>query len=327
MLFLPQNVEILLLLAVVIFLLRRAVRRPQKDANLWLPVIAVVVSVPISVLSWQIMQQASINSSPGGIVFGLIFGVFSFVIVLAVLTLIMRLLVRSGVLKSRDELPRRTTPFHRRWWVWLLAAVFGFYLLVIVGRSLLVFLDETTQAFQQRRAQRSDIAEPPEATPPVIAPTEEPEPPPPLVLSITSDTDVSEVGQPILITLTLRNISQNAVSVFTRSFTPPLPLLERGTCDVYGSNGERIRVGTPRQPLPAREAEFTVLEPGENLSYRLNLDDAPMEILEPDVYTVTCCYYGTDRYYENGVPTTVAHPWVGEVASNVETIQVVPQTP
>jgi hypothetical protein len=52
-----------------------------------------------------------------------------------------------------------------------------------------------------------------------------------------------------------------------------------------------------------------------------------MEILEPDVYTVTCYYYGTDRYYENGVSTTVAHPWVGEVASNVETIQVVPQTP
>jgi len=320
------NWEILALLAVVIFLLKLAVRRPQKDANLWLPLSVLIVSTPISVLSWRIMIEAARNSSPGGIVFGLVFGVFSFVILLAVLILVMRLLVRSGLLKPRDQLQRRARPLHRRWWVRLLAVLVGCYLLFIIGRSLLVFLDETSQAFERRRADRSKIAEPPTQTVPVMVPTAEPEPPCPLVLSITSDAHVYEVGQPILITLTLRNISQEAVSVFTRSFTPPLPLLDEGICDVYGSGGERIRVGTPLQPLPSREAEFTDLEPGRSLSYRLNLYDAPMEVLEPDHYTVTYYYYGTDRYYENAVPTTVSHPWVGQVVSNVETIQVVSRT-
>lgn len=320
------NWEILVLLAVVIFSLRLAVRRPQKDASLWLPLSVVAVSLPISVLSWRIMMEASRNSSPAGIVFGLFFGVFSFVILLAMLTLFMRLSVRSGLLKPREELPQRTRPLHRRWWVWLLAVLFGCYLLFIIGRSLLVFLDETTQAFQQRRVHRSNIAAPPTETGPVIVPTAEPEVPPPLVLSITSDTQVYEVGQPILITLTLRNISQDAISVFTRAFTPPLPLLEKGVCDVYASGGERINAGTPLQPLPAREAEFTVLEPSESLSFHLNLNEAPMEVLEPDSYTVTCYYYGTDRYYDNGAPTMVTHPWVGEVVSSVATIQVLPQT-
>lgn len=254
------------------------------------------------------------------------YGLFSFVILLAVLTLLMRLLVRGGLLKPREQLQKRARPLRRRWWVWLLAVLVGCYLLFIIGRSLLVFLDETSQAFERRRVDRLRIAEPLMETAPVIVPTAEPEPPLPLVLTIASDKRVYEVGQPILITLTLRNISQGAVSVFTRSFTPPLPLLDKGTCDVYGSGGERIRVGTPLQPLPARKAEFTVLEPNHSLSFRLNLDDAPMEVLEPDVYTVTCYYYGTDRYYENAVPTTVSHPWRGEVVSNVETIQVVYQT-
>jgi hypothetical protein len=326
MLSLLLNWENFLFLAVVIFFLRLAARRPQKDANLWLPLSVLAVSVPISVLSWQLMKECARNSSPGGMLFWLVFVWFSFVILLAVLALVMRLLVRSGLLKPRDELPQRTRPLHRRWWVWLLAVLFGCYLLFIIGRSLLVFLDETTQVFQQRRADRSNLAEPPTETGPVIVPMAEPEVPPPLVLSITSDTQVYEMGQPVLITLTLRNISQDAISVFTRAFTPPLPLLEKGVCDVYASGGERIRAGIPLQPLPAREAEFTVLEPGESLSYRLNLDEAPIEVLEPDTYTVTCYYYGTDRYYENGVPTTVSHPWVGEVVSNVETIQVVQRT-
>ena len=160
MLFLPQNLEILLLLAVMIFLLRRAVRRPQKDANLWLPVIVVVVSVPISVLSWQIMKEAARNSSPGGIVFGLLFGWFAFVGLLAAVILTMRLLVKGGLLKPRDQLPQRTPrPVVRRYWFWVLVVIVGCYLILVIGRGLLVLLDESLQAFEQRRARSTATAE------------------------------------------------------------------------------------------------------------------------------------------------------------------------
>jgi len=328
--FLFRNWEILALVAVVIFLLRLALRRPRKEAKLWFPILTLVVSVPVAMLSWELMMESSRNSSPGGIVFGLLFGWFAFLGLLAAVSLTMRLLVKSGLLKPRDQLPQRTPrPVVRRYWFWILVVLFGCYLILIVGRGLLVVLDESLQALEQRRAHSTRTAAASEPTAPAAVPTPvptaEPEQPPPLHLSVTSDKDVYEVGEPILITLTLENLSADPISVFTRRFTPPLPLLRTGPCDVSSSTGERMRLGNPVQPLPAKEADFAILEPDARLSWTLNLYEAPMEALEPDAYTVTCSYSGTDTYYDNAVRKMVPHPWTGEVASNVVSVHVVPE--
>lgn len=146
---------------------------------------------------------------------------------------------------------------------------------------------------------------------------------PPLTLTIKSDKQLYEEGEPILITVTVKNISNQKVSIFIRYLTLPSYLLQEGICDVFNSKKERIFVGVPMQPAAAKKNDFMILEPGKSASYKFNLYDAPMDQLKPEAYTIKYFYYGTESYYEDKILKKVNYPWTGTVTSNEIYIQVV----
>ncbi|MDP2922145.1 MAG: HEAT repeat domain-containing protein [Candidatus Omnitrophota bacterium] len=144
----------------------------------------------------------------------------------------------------------------------------------------------------------------------------------PLTLNIRSDKQVYEEGEPIIITVTIRNISKEKVSIYTKN-------LKFGGCyEVMNSKKEKILDCTAKGRDVLEEKDFIILEPNQAKAFKLSVNPFQMKKLKPDTYTITYYYYGVDtcldsRSEEWFPPKRVDYPWTGTVVSEPITIQVV----
>jgi hypothetical protein len=136
-----------------------------------------------------------------------------------------------------------------------------------------------------------------------------------LEIFMSSDKEVYAVSEPILISLKIKNISLDKLSIFTRYLKSPNYLLQEGILQIVNSKGKRIPCGLPMQPLVQRASEYIVLTPGEEKEYEFDIYDYS-SVLEPETYTITYFYYGSDSYYENEVLKKVEFPFHEKIKSN-----------
>ncbi len=136
----------------------------------------------------------------------------------------------------------------------------------------------------------------------------------PLEIIIKSDKQVYEEGEPILINLTIRNISKGKVNVFTRY----LKGLYRGDdCYIANSANERIPCDGREQEDARKASEFMILEPGKAGQFNFDISRSLTQKLKADTYAVTYVYRGWDvGAWESRIFMEGEWPWVGTVRSN-----------
>jgi hypothetical protein len=146
----------------------------------------------------------------------------------------------------------------------------------------------------------------------------------PLALSIESDRQVYEEGEPICFTVTITNTSSRKLSVCARYLRLPNCRLQEGICDIHNSRHERIPVGLRLEPAEMRKNDFETLMPRCGRSYHFDLYEVLKTGLKPDTYTITYYYYGEQEYEEDSVLKKTDYPWSGVVVSEPITIRVLP---
>jgi len=150
----------------------------------------------------------------------------------------------------------------------------------------------------------------------------------PLTLTIKSDKQLYKEGEPIVIALVLKNISDEKISVFIRYLKMgPYPLTkDGGSCILMNSKNERIEVGkVPVQDKALAKSDYIISNPNESHEFQFILNDFVLKGLKPDVYTIKYSNTGHDYYYDEP-PTLmkkVEYPWLGTVVSNQISISVV----
>lgn len=149
----------------------------------------------------------------------------------------------------------------------------------------------------------------------------------PLTLTVKSDKNVYKEGEPILITLTIKNISNEKISVCIRYLKGgPYPLTKDACCILLNSKKERLEVGrVPVQDKALAKSDYIISNPDESHEFQFILNEYVLEGLKPDTYTLKYSNTGHDYYYEEGSTSMkkVEYPWTGTVTSNEISIQVV----
>ncbi len=144
----------------------------------------------------------------------------------------------------------------------------------------------------------------------------------PLELIIKSDKRVYEEGEAIYVTLTLRNISNEKVSINTAALKRTFLL---GSCDICDSKNTKIPWGVKIEVPDNTEEDYFVLDPGQIVDYRINISQGMFHRLKPDRYTIKCHYVGQDNYrymVEESLFKKVDYAWTGTIVSNTISMQV-----
>lgn|GEM_PF-2695096 len=143
-----------------------------------------------------------------------------------------------------------------------------------------------------------------------------------LSLTLSSDTQVYEEDNPIIISLIIRNMSREKVNLFT----PYLESLHRAAdCIILNSKNEEIPYTVKAQSLTSASGNlFVSLEPNEAQVFKFDIYQSIQERLKPDTYSITYYYRGWDVAPSMGNMILPAgpYPWRGEVASNKIIVQV-----
>lgn len=145
----------------------------------------------------------------------------------------------------------------------------------------------------------------------------------PLTLTIKANKSVYEVGEPILVTLTIKNVSHRKISV---NFTGLQNTFLCGDCDIINSKKIKLSWGAKIQPPLKVKSDYVVLKPGQRLSYEVSVYDGMFKRLVEDFYTIRCSYLGTNVFFEKGKLQTIDYDWAGTVVSNQIAIQVKPRS-
>jgi hypothetical protein len=136
----------------------------------------------------------------------------------------------------------------------------------------------------------------------------------PLELSIQTNSDVYHTGEPIDVTITLKNTSDAPVTVVNR-LDFPHPELRMKITD---ANGHRLTWLPPIPPRPLGKEDFTKVSADEAIASTTrdigkHLSDRP----QPGTYSVVTTYTNEHPGKEFGL-----HAWTGSIISNTVVLTI-----
>ncbi len=136
-----------------------------------------------------------------------------------------------------------------------------------------------------------------------------------LSLEIGLDKEVYRSGEPIRVTLALKNMCDTPLLINHR-----LSLWHEIRLHIKDRKGQSLRWLPPPPPAPLTSNDFSPLVPQQQLSWEIsNVNQKLYDKLVPGIYMIAATYQNTSGE-ELGI-----HAWTGQLESNLVSFEVVGQ--